>query len=336
MRIKGVGRQPEGGGYYRIRQPLDELGKHGHETSCTLAKSDVTADGADIVVGQFIGGQGVVTGASGRAVDRVVLVHHWWRELARDSKLVYELDDDPFEMEPDNPVYRHYMNPVSHDSISFCLQVADLVTVSTPVLADRIRTINPNVVVLQNRIDESVLTMTRPRRGRLVIGWAGGASHYNDIASAAYGLRKTIDHHKDVDVHFIGADFRHLIRRPVRLTPWALKTVDYYKLIDFDIGIAPLVPTVFAETKSHIKALEYSALGIPVIASDVAPYRDFVVDGVTGFLVRRDHEWAARLRELVNDEAMRTEMGAKARELASQWTIQTGWKEWESAYSSVL
>jgi glycosyltransferase involved in cell wall biosynthesis len=107
-------------------------------------------------------------------------------------------------------------------------------------------------------------------------------------------------------------------------------------LVDFDIGIAPLVPTVFAETKSHIKALEYAALGIPVVASDSAAYRDFVIDGVTGFLVKRDHEWARRLGELINDDAMRTEMGVKARELASQWTIQKGWQEWESAYASIL
>lgn len=336
MKVKATTRQWEGGGYYRLRQPLDELGRHGHETSCHMAKSDITADGADIMVGQFVGGQSVVMSKFGTPVNAVVLVHQWWRGLARDSKLVYELDDDPFEVEPHNPTYQHYNTPVAHDSISHCIQVADLVTVSTPVLAERIRRHNPNVVVLQNRIDESMLTMQRPQRDRLTIGWAGSHSHLNDINEAAYGLRKTLDHHKDVDVHFIGADYTKLIKRPARHTPWCVVTTDYYKLIDFDIGIAPLVPTVFAETKSHIKCLEYAALGIPVIASDTAPYRDFVIDGVTGYLVRHSHEWAHRLRDLINDEAMRLEMGVKARELASQWTIQTGWKEWETAYSALL
>lgn len=335
MRIKGVMRQLEGGGYYRIRQPLDELAKHGHEASCYMAKTDVTGDDTDLIVGQFIGGQSVITGTSGVPVNAVTLVHHWWLELARDAKLVYELDDDPFEIESHNPQHQHYANPASHDSISFCLEVANLVTVSTPVLAERMRTINPNVVVLQNRIDESMLSMTRPRRDKLTIGWAGSFSHLQDIKECAYGLRRTLDHH-DVEAHFIGSDFRRLIGREIRFTPWCVNTMDYYKLIDFDIGLAPLLPTRFAETKSHIKALEYAALGIPVIASDTAPYRDFVIDGVTGFLVRREHEWASRLRELVNDEAMRTEMGAKARELASQWTIQTGYRDWECAYQNVL
>jgi len=328
-------RQLEGGGYYRVRQPLGELARHGHETSCTLAKSDVTADDADLIVGQLIGGQSVVKGNNGVKMNAVVLVHHWWRNLARDAKLVYELDDDPFEVESHNPMHQHYANPLAHDSISHCLEVADLVTVSTPVLAERIRRINPNVVVLQNRIDESMLTLERPRRDKLTIGWAGSMSHQQDIKECAYGLRRTLDHH-DVEAHFIGADFRRLIGRPIRFTPWCLKTTEYYNLIDFDIGIAPLLSTRFAETKSHIKALEYAALGIPVIASDTAPYRDFVIDGVTGWLVRYEHEWAKRLHELINDEAMRTEMGVNAKKLAEQWTIQTGWKDWETCYASVL
>jgi hypothetical protein len=67
--------------------------------------------------------------------------------------------------------------------------------------------------------------------------------------------------------------------------------------------------TVFASSKSYIKALEYAALGIPVIASDAEPYRDFVVHGVTGFLVRRDHEWLSYLRELASDDGLRQSMG---------------------------
>jgi glycosyltransferase involved in cell wall biosynthesis len=322
-------RQLEGGGYYRVRQPLEELARHGHETHCELSRSDVKADDADVIVGQFIGGHGIHSTSA--SVSDVVLVHRWWRRLARECKLVYELDDDPFEVEPHNPFYHQYMNPVAFDSITHCLQIANLVTVSTEALAERIRKHNPNIAVLKNRIDKSVFELKRPRRDKITVGWAGSLSHLHDIKECAYGLRKALDHN-DIEAHFIGSDFGPLIDRPIRFTPWCTKTTDYYKLIDFDIGLAPLRSTRFAETKSHIKALEYAALGIPVIASDTAPYRDFVIDGVTGYLVRREHEWATRLRELINDEAMREEMGAKARQVASEWTIQQGWQEWESAY----
>ena len=169
------------------------------------------------------------------------------------------------------------------------------------------------------------------------VGWAGGPSHFEDMKEADYGLRRTVDRHPNIcEIHYIGADMRRVVRRAARFTPWAPKTADYYRLIDFDIGIAPLRPGVFTDAKSYIKALEYAALGIPVVASDVTPYRDFVLDGVTGWLVRGPQMWAARLRDLVNDTAMRTEMGAKAKTLAAGHTIQTGWTDWETAYRSVL
>lgn len=336
MKIKGVTRQWEGGGYYRIRQPLDELARHGHETSCEMAKSDVQPDDADVIVGQFIGGQATKM-LHQSDVYATVLVHAWWRDLYRQAALVYELDDDPFTIEPDNPAYAIYSNPVAHDSIEHCLSIAHMVTASTPLLAERMSKYNPNVVVLQNHIDESLLTMERPQRDRLTIGWAGGASHIKDIMSCSYGLRRIMQWHKDVDIHFIGTDLRPFVKAPreIRHTEWVEDTQAYYSLIDFDIGVAPLMPTTFARTKSHVKVLEYAALGIPCVATDVEPYRDFVIDGVTGFLVSRDHEWAQRLRDLINDEAMRTEMGIKAREVATQYTIQNGWKHWESAYASI-
>lgn len=326
MKLKGVTRQWHGGGYYRLTLPFDELAKHGHETSYALSTLDQEPDGADVFVGQIVGG------------SNQPIVHAWWRHIIRECPVVYEIDDDLFEIEQVNPMYDVYSNPVNTDSISHCMEISDVVTVTTSILAERIAKINPNVVVLPNCIDEALLKLQRPQRDRLTVGWAGGDSHMRDIESVAYGLKRTMDWNKDIDVHFVGADFRFLIKSPRKIlyTPFQTDTWDYYRAIDFDIGIAPLVPTYFAEAKSHIRVLEYAALGIPVVASDSAPYRDFVIDGVTGFLVKHDHEWGRRLNDLIHDEAMRTEMGAKAREAASQWTIQNHWQEWESAYRGIM
>jgi glycosyltransferase involved in cell wall biosynthesis len=328
LKIKGLYHTREGGGLYRIRMPIDELGRHGHDTSCERATTIVTPDGADIVVSHMAG-----TIHHREAPD----VHRWWRRLAMQCRRVYELDDDPFELEHTNPAYCDYNAGNSRDSFEFCIRTADLVTCSVEPLAEKMRQYNPNVAVCKNRIDESLLAVERPRRDKLVIGWAGGPSHFADMEECAYGLRRILNWHPDtVEAHFIGADMRKTTRCDARFTRWVKITTDYYTLIDFDIGIAPLRPGIFTDAKSAIKVMEYGALGIPCVASDVTPYADYVIDGVTGWLVRRPEEWAQRLRELVNDEAMRTEMGAKAKEVASQHTIQTGWKDWEAAYQSVL
>jgi glycosyltransferase involved in cell wall biosynthesis len=327
VKILGLYHMREGGGLYRIRMPIDELALHGHETSCEAAKTNVRPEGADIVVSHMAG-----TVRWQEAPE----VHRWWRRLSLKCRRVYELDDDPFNLEHTNPAHFDYNLGNSQDSLTFCIQSADLVTTSVEPLAERMRKLNPNVAVCKNRIDESLLQLGRPRRDKIVIGWAGGPSHFEDMKEAAYGVRRTLDWHPNTEAHFIGADMRRIIRRDARFTKWAPSTLDYYKLIDFDIGIAPLRPGIFSDAKSAIKAMEYGALGIPCVASDVTPYRDYVRDGVTGFLVKGPQEWSQRLRDLVNDEAMRTEMGAKAKELAAQHTIQTGWKDWALAYESIL
>jgi glycosyltransferase involved in cell wall biosynthesis len=185
-------------------------------------------------------------------------------------------------------------------------------------------------------VPASLLAVNRQRRDRVTIGWAGSPSHEPDMALVAVPLRKFLDGHRDVDLHLIGHDWRSamgLRRSNVRVTGWAESIPDYWRSIDFDIGLAPLAHSIFAMSKSAIKVLEYGALGIPCLASDEAPYRDAVVDGVTGFLIRRPADWDRRLRELASDAAMRAEMGAAAKaHIAANYSMSTGWQDWERAY----
>lgn len=322
MRIFGWHDQ-SGCGWYRIRLPLGELAEHGHDV-VTMLGSEV--DAAEAAKWPLIVGQ---------RMDKYDALPQW-RRLRIRSRLVYEVDDDVFSTEPVNSMaHRVYARRDVQDAVTHAAEVADLVTVTTEPLAEIMRRINPNVAVLPNHIPASLLSMERPRRDRPVVGWAGGASHGADMAMVAPQLRRLLDRHP-VDLHLIGTDYRPTIGRECRFTRWSDDPMAYYGNIDFDIGIAPLTEGVFNASKSHIKALEYAALGIPVVASDVEPYRGFVVDGVTGYLVRHEYEWFKRLRELVNDQAAREEMGAKAKQVAAGWTIESGWRLWEQAYGRLM
>lgn len=106
--------------------------------------------------------------------------------------------------------------------------------------------------------------------------------------------------------------------------------------VDIQVEGSTFILAGFVSHNSHIKALEYAARGIPVIASDSESYRDFVLHGVTGFLVKYEHEWVKYMSELAADDGLREAMGAKAREHARQFTIEQGWRLWQSAYSSLL
>lgn len=313
-----------GCGWYRIKLPLGELAKRGHDVTM-MPGSEVQA--APTMPYPLIVAQ---------RMDKHAALPSWRRWRAA-SKLVYEIDDDVFNVDQINTMaYGTFSRVDVQDALSHAAAVADLVTVTVEPLAEVMRQYNPNVAVLPNCVPDELLTHERPHRNRLVVGWAGGASHSFDIAMVAQPLRRFLERNKHVDLHLIGTDYGPTIKAPRRYTEWDSDPWGYYRNIDFDIGIAPLEDTVFTRSKSAIKALEYSALGIPVVASDVRPYRDFVIDGVTGYLVREPHEWGKRLYELANDEAMREEMGRKAREHAAQWSISARAGEWEQAYEGVL
>ena len=245
---------------------------------------------------------------------------------------VYEVDDDLLTADPS--ALPHLTDERVKDSIRWMMQRAEMVTVSTPYLAELYSQYNPRVRVLPNMISADLLDLNRRRgrQGKVTVGWAGGQSHLPDWASAAETVAAVLRRHPEADMHFVGADYSPLLHHPCLWTGWTNDVWDYYRAVDFDIGLAPLADIPFNYSKSHLKAMEYAALGIPVIAQDLPPYREFVADGVTGYLVRTPEEWDKRLEELICDQAAREELGANARAHAAKFTIQGNWRLWEAAY----
>lgn len=315
-----------GCGWYRIKQPLGELAKHGHDVTTALGSAVKPSDlsGYPLIIGE--------------RMDKHTALPYW-RRMRAHSKLIYEIDDDVFNVEVVNwMAYGTFSRADTQDAVSHAAEVADLVTVTTDSLAAVMRRYNPNVAVLPNCVPGELLEWERPHRDEVTVGWAGGASHGMDMGMIAEPVARFLDRTPKAKVHLIGTDYRPTIRRAgrVRFTAWEQDIWAYYRNIDFDIGLAPLTDSTFNRSKSAIKALEYAALGIPVVASAVGPYSEFVVDGVTGFLCRRRGEWGRRLDELANDPGLREEMGRKAREHAAQWTIQRNWHRWAEAYEALL
>jgi hypothetical protein len=251
---------------------------------------------------------------------------------------VYELDDDLFNIDPkSNPTgHEFYSKPEIREGIVRSIAGSARVTVSTPKLAEIMSKYNSDIRICPNAIPDWLIEqeIERPEDRPVTIGWGGSQTHRMDFDECKSQLQRLFRWRDDITFHTIGANYiGHLLptNRPYRVSGWFQSVPEYYKAIDFDIGIAPLRPHLFNQSKSYIKALEYAALGIPVVASDVGPYRDFVRHGETGFLVRREHEWTRYLRELIEDPAMRAGMGAAARELAANYTTSKLLPNWLEA-----
>ncbi len=81
------------------------------------------------------------------------------------------------------------------------------------------------------------------------------------------------------------------------------------------LAVIPLEHSRFAACKSAIKWFEYGEAGVPVLCSDVSPYREVVEHGATGRLVaNQTAAWEGALREAVAGADWRARTARAARE----------------------
>ncbi|MER7814563.1 glycosyltransferase [Streptomyces sp. NPDC096153] len=313
-----------GCGYYRLQLPLQGLAALGYATAADQRMPPAARDNSDtVIVGQRV-----------CMPDPTVL---WQALAAQGRKLIFEIDDDLWNIDASSPkAHAFFAREDIRDNLRRNIAVAAAVTVTTEPLADIVRQWNPNVHVVPNGVPDWLLDHQPPQRtdGTLTIGWGGSATHAMDFEQVSDQLRRSLTRNPVTEFHCMGSDYGSWMRVPrdrARFTPWVDSVQDFLRTIDYHVGIAPLRPHVFNQSKSALKAIECSALGIPIVASAVRPYEDYVQHGTTGYLVRRDHEWAGHLRALTSDPDLRAAMGAAARAQARDHTISRLAPLWEKA-----
>jgi glycosyltransferase involved in cell wall biosynthesis len=93
---------------------------------------------------------------------------------------------------------------------------------------------------------------------------------------------------------------------------WNKKT-ETADLLAMQIGIMPLPDDPWTQGKCGFKALQYMTLAIPTLASPVGVNTQIIEDGQEGFLCRKAEEWEEKLIFLIENPALRLQMGEKAK-----------------------
>lgn len=333
--------------WYRMYVPLQAVDKFSPDVSVTFRRGGhpVSENPHPMVKVADAEEHDVVIAQRSSSYEGLGLWRRWGSSITR--RTVYENDDDVFSITPENfAAWQTYKEgtTIREATLRYC-RTASLITTTTPHLGDRFREMCPRVPVevLPNYIPEWVLSLPRDTEDRPKrLGWMGGASHARDIHTATPAVRRFMKRFPDWELHINGVDYRSSFKCPPERsfhTPW-IHVVDhpelYYRSIDFDIGICPLLSTTFSRSKSAVKALEYFSRGIPVVASDVEPYTRFIDHGVDGFIAKTDHEWLAYLTALAKDDVLRKQMGENAKEKARLNTIELHYNEWVNAYKMLF
>ncbi|MDH3223540.1 MAG: glycosyltransferase family 4 protein [Gemmatimonadota bacterium] len=80
-----------------------------------------------------------------------------------------------------------------------------------------------------------------------------------------------------------------------------------------DLGVYPLPDDAWSRGKCGLKAIQYGACGVPVVASPVGVLRDVVVPEETGLWAESDPEWVEAMKRILGDPAAIESMGRNAR-----------------------
>jgi glycosyltransferase involved in cell wall biosynthesis len=318
----------DGCGYYRMQLPAENLRRQQFwQTDADVILSSGWAEN-DVIVGQRI----YMNEEGASPVLNFIKICQDPATIA-----VFEMDDNLMATPESNPAFEVFSDEAVQQNLKACASMADLVTVSTEPLRDVMLAYNPNVEVVPNFIDAEMLRVERLRLKLPTIGWAGSSTHSDDFAVLGDAIGEAMLMQPKSLACIMGGEKSYDMGIPknrLKRFRWVSNPRQVSRFTrEFDIGIAPLAKNQFNESKSHIKVLEYAALGIPTVASNVTAYNEMVIDGVTGFLVDTPKEWRDALLTLLNDEELRERMGRAARKHASQFTIQRNVHLWSEALS---
>ncbi|MEQ8359937.1 MAG: glycosyltransferase [Cytophagales bacterium] len=180
-------------------------------------------------------------------------------------------------------------------------------------LAQKAKEFNNNVILLPTVVntDKSYIPQ-KQNSNQITIGWTGSHSTSSYVNPILPVLKKLHDKHP----------FRFLFisNQP---PDFSLPFLDYRKwnkeneirdLNEIDIGIMPLQVDEWTKGKCGFKLIQYQALEIPAVATNLPPNDKIILQNSSGFLCNSDEEWLQALEKLINNKDLRGNFGKTGRE----------------------
>ena len=148
---------------------------------------------------------------------------------------------------------------------------------------------------------------------QITIGWTGtqSALPYLDLLrEALIDLRKE----RDFKLLIISNFDYEFPEMDLTVVKWN-KPSEVSDLQAIDIGLYPLPQNDWVLGKSGLKALQYMAIGIPVVATDIGTSKDIISHMESGCLVSTKEDWVSTLKQLIDDNRLRERIGKNARKV---------------------
>lgn len=204
-----------------------------------------------------------------------------------------DYDDNLFAVPANNRRRMLYGNPATQHVIAQIIALADIVTVTTPYLAECLRKVmrqfpkdrgyileDEKIQVIANAYDPELHPRPeRPTREKLVV-WRGSDSHSKDLWTHTPAILDLMARHKDWRFEFCGEPFwltLEAMRDLVRETPQRISVTHSIEPVRFYDRLAKSCPAVvmvpledqpFNRSKSNIAWVEATAAGAVTVAPE--------------------------------------------------------------------
>jgi glycosyltransferase involved in cell wall biosynthesis len=273
------------------------------------------------------------------------------RAVDRGQIVVYELDDDLWNIDEDSPARRVYY-PGS-DALKWSEKIVSACTgvfASTTNLGKKLSRFNPNVHVIENSLDLQLgirdwATVEYRKTDKLVVGWTGGITHQVDIPHIARIANALLEKYPDIIFALGGPEIfyqdilgKHGVPedRTIFIPP---REFDEYPGMygHFDVSICPLHDTEFNRSKSFLKVLEAGAWGVPSVCAPVQPYFEF--DRRHGGMIAiadTIDDWVREVGKLIEDENLRKQKGSQLKSLVWwDYNLETNHRKWLDGFNII-
>lgn len=292
--------------------------------------------------------------------------------VKRGGKVVFELDDYFHDLPANNPARKAYPKGGRElANLERFMELSHLMTVSTPSLGDNYKKWAKNVQICYNKIDTNEFPIVQKREddGIIRLGWAGSATHLDDLMPIVKPITEIMREFKNVHFVFVGMDYKNLFDFDIRnrmshaghtfpmhngkalfySEDGTNPVVQYYELLqkaNIDIAIAPLLGVTFNRSKSYIKLIEYGMAKIPFVATSFGPYfqyvrgldvnREYTGDNSVGFLAETNSHWKKHLKALIQSKELREKIAENNHQnIMKNHTIQSGSEQWLNALATI-
>lgn len=212
----------------------------------------------------------------------------------RPQYTLYDIDDAEYIRQPAQTI-QHFMK-----NCSAC-------SAGSKSLVDYAKQFNSNVFLLTSPVIDHGLKKNKVAE-ILTIGWIGyyGAHRQNltqILFPALYEIKfpiklKLLGVANQAEVQEITSYFKNnkniSVEAPLGLD-WLNEHSIYEHIATFDVGVSPLIDNEFNRAKSAFKLKQCLSCGVPVLGSSVGENKNFLRDGLNGYLCNSPDEYFQKL-----------------------------------------